>query len=252
MITRAMRKHAEYYYVRPTDVDRETLVLRDDEVIHLVKVCRKKIGDSFYAVDGEGGCYECELLGVGDGTATAGVKTKRRNSGEPSLQLAIAMALPKGNGFEVVIEKGTEIGVSRFVPLYTERTVARASFREQRWRNIALAAMKQCGRSVLPEITEPRQLEQALRSAREMTLRLIAHERRQEGRLMRDLVVSSRKARITSAMVVIGPEAGFSKEEIALARFFQFEPIYLGSRRLRSETAAIAAASLLIGFFDEG
>ena len=81
MISRSMRKHAEYYYVRPHDVDGETLVLRDDEVTHLVKVCRKQIGDSFYAVDGEGGCYQCKLMNVGDGRATAAIEaTQPRRS----------------------------------------------------------------------------------------------------------------------------------------------------------------------------
>ncbi len=142
------------------------------------------------------------------------------------------------------MEKGTELGVTAFVPLLTERTISRHG-RTDRWTKIALAAMKQSGRCVLPQILPPRPFAEFVADAPVTALRLLAHEEA-GGDPFRGFPPTEPRAERREVFACIGPEGGFTSDEAGLAASAGFQTVSLGSRRLRTETAAIFLAGLLL------
>ena len=241
--------HIDYYYVHPDQVMSDRLLITDDELHHMTRVCRKQIGDSFCAVDGLGNMYTCELQNIDAHGAEAKILKKQERFGEPDIDLTIVQAPPKGNRFDVVIEKGTEIGVTRFLPVRTTRSLAVSASKTERWRRISRAAMKQCGRSVWPSVYDEMDFRDALAETHSSDLKIIAHESEHNNLLIEYLRGQEFQKPNLSAVVFIGPAGGFTEEEIKTAKKNGCESVSLGPRRLRSETAAIVAAALCISHF---
>ena len=241
--------HIDYYYVQPDQVAKDRLFITDDELHHMTRVRRKQIGDSFCAVDGLGTMYTCQLRKIETHSAEASILAKQKRFGEPDIELTIAQALPKGNRFDIVIEKGTEIGVTHFRLVRTTRSIAVSKSKIERWRRISRAAMKQCGRSVWPAVYDELEFNDALVENNTDDLKIIAHEGEHNNLLIDYLRAQEFQKTNLSAVVFIGPEGGFTEEEIETAKRNGCETVSLGPRRLRSETAAIVAAALCISHF---
>jgi 16S rRNA (uracil1498-N3)-methyltransferase len=146
--------------------------------------------------------------------------------------------------FDVLVEKATELGVRTIIPMICARTVPRSE-KHNRLEKIALSAMKQCGRSWLPRIQPLTAFESMLDRAGGYALRLIPHEKTEQSQFIGSVLQHHPDA--LSALIVIGPEGGFSEEEMRLANEKGLVPISLGPRRLRAETAAISALSWVVG-----
>lgn len=201
------------------------------ELRHL-QTLRLGPGDRLCVLDGDGGEHEAILEQVGARTATARIVASRRPVRESPLALTLAPALLKGAHTDLVVEKATELGVTRIAPVLTRHAVARASHVE-RWRRIAIAAAKQSGRTTVPTIDDAVPLP-ALLDAPFDGVRVLPWEAEQTSRLA-DL-----PAHAAAALVLVGPEGGFATDEVALARARGFVVVSLGPRILRAETAAIA------------
>ncbi|MBN1352930.1 16S rRNA (uracil(1498)-N(3))-methyltransferase [candidate division KSB1 bacterium] len=247
--------HEELFFVKPEDVDSQTLIISGDEFKHLVHVLRKKVGDSATATDGQGNSFLFQIFKIDASFAQGTIVKKRRRQGEPYFQLTLAQALLKGRHFDLVIEKCTEIGITRFVPMLTARSIGDENQKKnQRWQRIALAAMKQCARSVLPEITAVQGFESILEQHSHLPVKLVAdngadarplaqilsnHQPRHENTYSRD------------GVLLIGPEGGFSPEEIELAQQHGYELLSMGPRRLRAETAGVVGSALVLAAMGE-
>ncbi len=238
----------ELFYVSPEDVFDDILRLQRQEVHHLVNVHRKKKGDFFIAVDGKGTGYDCEIESFDKNTLTAKILKKQRFYGEPLFKLTLALGIPKKSRFEWVIEKATEIGVMSIIPLLTNRTAWKEqSLKPQRCQRIALAAMKQSCRSFLPEIRPAMRFDSLCENSTDFDIKFLAHEKETSKNLHEIFRFEENLSqRIKSGIVCIGPEGGFTSEEIELANSSGFFTIGLGPRRLRTETAALAVASLIL------
>ena len=216
----------------------------------LATVLRLKRGERLVLADGAGRDYEVELTAVSPRAATAAVVAERPSPPEPSLELVLYQSLIRPQRFELVLEKGTELGVSRFVPLLSGRARVRTpgpageggSQRMQRWRRIVTEAAEQSGRGRVPAIDPPSLFEDAVRSA--PGLRLLPWEGERSQGLRSYL--RSLGDRPLAASLFIGPEGGFAEDEVRLAREAGCVPISLGPRILRSETAGIVAAALVM------
>ncbi|NLP09376.1 16S rRNA (uracil(1498)-N(3))-methyltransferase, partial [bacterium] len=195
--------HYEQFYVQPQDVTSTGFTIRGQEFQHAVRVCRKRVGEWLVAVDGYGHRYQGPITAIESDRLQVSLKQLDSGFAEPQLSLTLAVALLKGNHFERVVEQGTEVGVSCFHPLITERTQVEPSLhRWQRWQEKARSAMKQCGRSVCPVIHQPMELAAFLQTL--------------SGRLcmIADAAAENpRDLRLDSAPVVvmIGPEGGFTE-----------------------------------------
>jgi 16S rRNA (uracil1498-N3)-methyltransferase len=214
--------------------------LTSDEARHLREVLRLKAGDDVQVFDGAGREFRAVVSQARRDFAELELRDEIGPvRPESPLQLTLAVALLKGEKFDLVVQKATELGVNRFIPLVTRyadiklRDETDAEKRVARWQRIALEAAKQCGRAVVPEITLP----VSFASVLEEDSCLLFSERDGEA-LNTDL----RTNRVTA---VVGSEGGWSDEELNEARAAQVPIVTLGGRVLRAETAAIATAVLL-------
>jgi len=225
------------------------------EFKHLTVVTRKTSGNIVQVLDGQGMVYTVELTAISKNAAHGKIHKRSRFVGEPNFRLTLAQAIPKGSRFDLVIEKGTEIGISAFIPLITSRTIISGNENKlQRWQHLAIAAMKQCGRSLLPPIAAPRTLEQIFTGKEIYDFRLIAHPAGKSLSLAEILLAEKKKfasiAKIKSGIILIGPEGGFSDDEIEQAHSYNYKCFTLGQRRFRSETAGIVAAAIAMELID--
>ncbi|MFQ5676863.1 MAG: RsmE family RNA methyltransferase [bacterium] len=238
----------ELFYARPEDIRPDTLSLGRDEIKHLIHVHRKRTGDSFVAIDGLGHAYGCQIESFSKTNLTARILKKTRFYGEPLFKLTLAAAVSRKVRFEWMIEKATEIGVTAFVPLLTARTMmTKQSLQPARCKRITIAAMKQSCRSFLPEIASPRDLQTLCETTSHYSLKLIAHEKETERsfeQVMRPCLTESQNMK--TGVLCIGPEGGFTDQEIEMARSNGFSVFRLGPRRLRSETAAVLISGLIL------
>jgi 16S rRNA (uracil1498-N3)-methyltransferase len=231
----------EYFYVSPNSISRNECIIDGEEFAHLTHVMRRTVGDSVRVVDGLGTAYDAVIEQIARSQALCRIEARMERLHEPPIHLTLGVAILKnGANFDFLVEKGTELGVSAFTPLLTERTISRHARRE-RWQKIARAAMKQSGRSFLPTVAEARSLDEFLRSAPSAAVRLLPHEKVEQPRL-RDALPAGTSA----AVAAIGPEGGFSEREVEQAVSAGFIPVSLGPRRLRAETAALITAGLLL------
>lgn len=233
------------FWVDRSDVADGQLVLRGEEAHHVHKVRRQQVGDVIDAVDGEGHYYRARLAEIGRDRVVADVVERGINTGESALRFVLAPALLKGQRFDFVVEKATELGVAAIWPTLSERGVARAGSdaKVERWQRLARAAVKQCGRSRLPELVAPEAftvvVDKLVQSCDVVFM----------GALGDDGMASVNAAGqegVSSAALLVGPEGGFSPGEIAFAQGFGVRTFCWGERVLRADTASIALSGLLL------
>ena len=217
------------------------VTLTADEARHLREVLRLKTGDEVQVFDGTGREFRAVVSQARREFAELEIRDEiEPPKSESPLQLTLAVALLKGEKFDLVVQKGTELGVNRFIPLVTRyadiklRDEADAAKRVTRWQRIALEAAKQCGRSVVPEVEKPMSFEALIREDN----RYLMFSERDGHALNTD-------ARMDFVTALVGSEGGWSDEELDQARTANVPIVTLGGRVLRAETAAIAAAVLL-------
>ena len=246
------------FYAPPSAfaLDEKSVTLSAEETRHLRDVLRLHSGDEISVFDGAGREFHCAIETVTRDSTNLVVITKVEPARpESPLHLTLAIALLKGEKFDLVIQKATELGVKCIVPLTTERADVRlrdsddAKKRVARWQRIALEAAKQTGRACVPEVTAPLTFNSLLmmwavgeKKAPTNTARLMFSER--EGGSLSE-VTSSIAEQPGKIVALVGPEGGWTDEEIELAREGGWEIVTLGGRTLRAETAAIAVVALL-------
>lgn len=231
----------------PAEGDGESIVLTGSEAHHVAAVLRMNRGETIRAIDGRGTAHVCEIKETGSKRVLCSIISSSRNSGEPTLDLTLAIGVSAGLKFDLVVEKGTEVGVGRFVPLVTSKgKIKRVDLeswrkRETRWRRIAEAAAKQSGRSVVPTVESPQAVE-AFVGTCPPDEGLMFHPGGTPCRLENRLETLPQN----NLTLLVGPESGFSPEEVALAEARAIPVISLGDRVLRTETAGIVLSALAI------
>lgn len=221
------------------DLSREEIEIDDSRVIHqLSRVLRAQIGDTIFLSTGKSlQEARAEILEIGKKSIKVKVISVYPKEVEPDIELTIFSSLIKKDRFEWLLEKATELGVRKIVPLLTERTV-KLNFKRERWEKIILEATEQSGRVLLPELSDSLSLPQAFKEAEENDLNLFFHASGEK--------FNKAKKEVKKAGIFIGPEGGWNRKEVELARAQGLEPASLGKTVLRSETAGIVASGLLL------
>jgi 16S rRNA (uracil1498-N3)-methyltransferase len=219
------------------------VALRGSAASHVTRVLRLRPGDALTLFNGRGGEYPGSIDKSHAGEVTVAVGEERTVERESPVALTLAQGVSRGERMDLVVQKATELGVSCIVPLLTERSVVRldvqqAARKVAHWRGIAIAACEQSGRNRVPEVATPLALREFVRDAARAGARLLLSPAAQ-------LRLDDVPPPVTQATVLIGPEGGLSESEEQLARAAGFTPVRLGPRVLRTETAAIAALTLL-------
>jgi len=233
------------FFVPPDAIVQEQVHFPRGAAHQIARVLRLRSGDRVAVLDGRGTLYHVVLEHVGRDEALGRVVGQEVATGEPNIAVTLYAALIKGERFEWILQKSTELGVSRFVPMVTERTVIRdlpSSYRQERWVRIVQEAAEQCGRARVPEVTAPVSFVAACTQAAATDVSLIAWEGEHQCSLAD--VWGDRRPRTLALMV--GPEGGFAADEAERARAWGIVPFSLGPRVLRAETAAIVAVTLAL------
>jgi len=235
-------------FIPPEEI-RGRIGLKPRDVRYLVRVLRLEEGDEVVVFDGRGQRYRCRLLEEG-GSWSLEVSEELPPEPEPPLRVVLGQGLLKGEKMKWVIQKSTELGVWRIVPLITTRSIpiyeeGEVGLKVMRWRRIAEEASKQSNRASVPHIEGPVVLEEFARQAPGLKVALW------EGAMTPLREVLSRGERPEEMSVVIGPEGGLSESEAVMLEQEGFSLCSLGPRVLRSETATLAALALLQHLFGD-
>ncbi|MCL5019201.1 MAG: 16S rRNA (uracil(1498)-N(3))-methyltransferase [Patescibacteria group bacterium] len=240
----------ELFYVAPNNVREGLFTIVGDEFHHARRVLRKRTNDTMLATDGLGMEYMGIIRQVTADRIICEIQKARRRPREPFTAVTLLVGMLKSHRFSIMVEKTTEIGVNRIIPILAEHCEAGESTQKiSHWKAIAKAAMKQSGRSILPEIDAPLSFREAIEHVFKFPLKLIAHPC-QASKQMNTILAEEAKKNLSlpvqNAVIAIGPEGGFSQNEADMAIANQFLCVSLGSRRLRSETAACVALTSLL------
>jgi 16S rRNA (uracil1498-N3)-methyltransferase len=227
------------FYLDTPPVDGRTLTLRGDEHHHLARVMRIREGEQLLAADGMGTMYRAVIERIDKGETLCSILEVLPGCKEPARSLTLLQAVLKNPAkMDWIVEKAVELGVRRIVPVRSARTLPSAD-KSARWRAISLAAMKQCGRCLWPAVDAITDFTRALDELDPACTVLMCHEETDSaGTIERALAALSPE---TPVAILIGPEGGFDAAEGALCEARGGVRVSLGMRRLRSETAAVAA-----------
>jgi len=208
------------------------------DVNYITNVLRLKKGSFVSVYDGRGKAYLARIDRIDKDKITCAVIEELSAAPEPLIRITLVQGLPKGDKMETIIQKCTELGVSEIVPLDCERSIIKtiqekAASKSRRWQRVALEASRQCRRSVVPKISEPMRLREVLKNLPEDALSLLFWEEEDKCSL-KDCLRASIPAAI---FLFIGPEGGFTADEVEMAKEFGVIPVSLGQRIMRTETA---------------
>lgn len=229
-----------YRFFVPADaLGGERIAINGEALHHLRTVLRLTAGSEILLLDGAGNFCRARLQTIGRDSAVA-APLARWTATEAPCPLRLLQALPKGDKFEMVLQKGTELGITVFQPVLSGRAIPRPETgRAARWERIVREAARQSRRPCLPRLAPLLPLEQALAAVNE-PLRLVLWE--QGSRPLREVLPAQPPAGVA---LLVGPEGGFAEEEVAQVETAGFVPVHLGPRILRTETAGLAAAAIL-------
>ena len=230
-----------YFYQKEINITTANLVLNEETSKHCVQVLRMKVGEQLQLTNGIGDLYTAEIIEANKKNTI--VKILEIVNFKPQTKnVSIAISLLKNSSrFEWFLEKATEIGVTQIIPIISNRT-ERQSFKFERLNSILVAAMLQSQQAFLPILSEPIHYKDLFKNQHinQLATKLIAHCSNGNKAFIKDL------KEIHNSIILIGPEGDFTPEEIDMAFANNYQPITLGETRLRTETAGVVAACLLI------
>jgi len=211
------------------------------DVHYLKDVLRIKPGDEIEILDGSGTIYSAKINNIQKDKIKLDIIRSSKSETEPKVEITLAQSLPKAKKMDFIIQKCTELDVSEIIPVITERSISKGE-KTARWQKIAIEAAEQSGRASIPKVASLIDFKSLLKKAKEFDLALIPWEMEKTNRLKTILQKSS----FRNIIMLIGPEGGFSSQEIAEAKTAGFIPISLGKRILRAETAGMAMLSMMM------
>jgi 16S rRNA (uracil1498-N3)-methyltransferase len=241
------------FFIKQENIYRDGITIEGEDVQHIARVLRLKEGDKIVLCDQRGTDYNVAIQDISKHTIKTSIIDKVTSKGEPSLEVVLYQGIPKSTKMDLIIQKCTEMGITRIVPVFTARTVVRLESEKDeakkvaRWTKIAEEAAKQSARGIVPLIEMPMNLEHALKDSKELDIVLIPYEWEREMSVKAALQGKAPK----SAGFFIGPEGGFDTFEIELAKQSNIIPVTLGHRIMRTETAGLAMLTCMMYEYDQ-
>ncbi len=232
------------FFVRPEDIADGRVTISGDDAKHIAKSLRMRAGEELTVCDAHSREYLCEIETVLNGEVSARIISESAVLSEPPYRAYLYQSLPKGDKMEYIVQKAVEIGVYRIIPLVSERSISRpdqasCAKKVERWNRIALEAAKQCGRGIIPTVSEVVTYKEAVRQMSELlseegSVSFLCYE----GSGTEKLGAVAGDGSYKDIAFLIGPEGGISHEETELARQNGIKLAGLGKRILRCETAS--------------
>lgn len=232
------------------NVDDKSVIITGPDVNHIKNVLRMKVGEEIAVSNGQDGKeYRCGIVSFEEEQVRCELRFIKEDGVELPVRVYLFQGLPKADKMELIIQKAVELGVYRIIPVATRRCVVKldekkAKSKIARWQGIAEAAAKQSKRGMIPQVTDVCSFAQAVKMASEMDVRLIPYELAEGMERTREIIGSLQPGQ--DIAVFIGPEGGFEESEIQLALEHSIEPVTLGKRILRTETAGFTVLSWIV------
>jgi 16S rRNA (uracil1498-N3)-methyltransferase len=237
------------FFVSEQAIQDGYISLTDDNFRHIKTVLRLHLQDKILINDGQGNDYKCIIEKIGDHEMIARIEEIQRAKVEPTTQTYLFQALIKGEKMDWVIQKAVEIGITAIIPIETNRCVVKlekgkkAEAKRERWQKIAESAAKQSGRAIIPTVHVPTSFKEAILYAKEnIESAFIPYEKEKSMSLKQFL----QKPKANKYGIFIGPEGGFTEDEIFYAEREGISSVTLGKRILRSETAGLVTLSIMM------
>lgn len=220
----------------------QSITLDEKTSHHICNVLRMKAGQMMVVFNGDGHDYIGKIEAIEKKRVIFKMEETQKVVNESPLCIHLGQAISKGERMDLVIQKAVELGVTDITPLITERCnikldQERRQKRLEHWKRVAISASEQCGRAVIPVVNNPKSLTAFLKEHGQ-GLKLVCHFRNAKA-------LSQLKDRDTNITLVVGPEGGFSDKELSECQLFSYQPVTLGPRVLRTETAPITAISVM-------
>lgn len=246
------------FFVKASQInisDRRVVILGSD-VNHIKNVLRMRTGEEISVSNGiDGREYRCGVLSLEEDRVVCELRFVKEDKVELPSRIYLFQGLPKADKMELIVQKAVELGVYQIIPVAAKRCVVKLDEKKSaskivRWQGIAEAAAKQSRRAIIPEVSQPLPFKQAVERAAAMDVRLIPYELAKDMPRTRSLMESLVPGQ--DVAVFIGPEGGFDESEITLALGRGIEPITLGKRILRTETAGMTVLSWIMYMLEGG
>ena len=242
------------FFVEDSQINRETktVMITGADVNHVKNVLRMRVGEELNVSNGvDGKEYRCAIRAfheAGEPAVECELRFIKEDGVELPAKIYLFQGLPKADKLELIIQKAVELGVYQVIPVETKRSIVKldekkAKAKTARWQQISEAAAKQSKRGIIPEVKEPVSFQKALEMAKGMDLKLIPYELAEGMEKTKGLIGSAKPGQ--EIAIFIGPEGGFDEAEVEAARMMGIEPITLGRRILRTETAPLAILAWL-------
>ena len=237
-----------HFFTGPENILKDRVIIEGSDVNHIKNVLRMKPGDQLIVNDGEGAQLLCEIAETGDSTVVCTILSREAAGSEPCVRFYLFQGLPKSDKLEHVIQKSVELGVYEIIPTKTARSIVKYDEKKQksrieRWQKIAEGAAKQSGRGIIPKVCGIMTFKEALSCAGQLDMVLIPYENFKDMSSTRETI--SRIKPGSSVGIFVGPEGGFETSEVDQAVEAGAQPISLGPRILRTETAPLMLLSVL-------
>ena len=245
-------------YFFPSSHFQDKLIrITGDDVHHITRVMRYNIGDKIICNSEYGKAALCQISQVTSDEIQATIETWLDENAELPINVTIAQGIPKGDKFDLVLQKGTELGAYAFIPFQAKRSIAiwdqkKAEKKQKRFEKIIKEASEQSHRNIVPHMKKPMSIEMLIEESKNYHVKLFAYE--EEARVSNPNTFGNIVNRFEpgqNILVCIGPEGGFSEKEVNILKENDFLPVRLGPRILRTETAALYALASISYHFEE-
>lgn len=238
------------FFVEPSQIQDKRIVIMGSDVNHIKNVLRMKIGEEIAVSNGiDGKEYRCGIEAFAEDEIVCGLRFIKEDGVELPSKIYLFQGLPKADKMELIVQKAVELGTFEVVPVSTKRCVVKldekkAANKVNRWQGIAEAAAKQSKRAVIPQVHSVLSMKEAIAYAQDMEVKLIPYELAEDMRHTRQMIEAVQPGQRIA--IFIGPEGGFEESEIQMALEAGIEPVTLGRRILRTETAGFTVISWLM------
>ncbi len=238
------------FFVEPHQICDKTVTILGSDVNHIKNVLRMKVGEELAVSNGvDGREYRCAIASLEEESVICELRFVKEDGVELSSQVYLFQGLPKADKMELIIQKAVELGVHAVVPVAAKRCVVKlddkkAKSKIARWQSIAEAAAKQSKRRIVPEVTEVMSFKEALAFVKDFDVKIIPYELAENMSKTKEIIEGLRPGQ--KIAVFIGPEGGFEEAEVQSAMGMGVEPVTLGKRILRTETAGFTVMSWIM------
>lgn len=238
------------FFVEPHQISDKTVRIEGQDVNHIKNVLRMKIGEELSVSNGvDGKEYRCGIVAMDEECITCELRFVKEDGVELPSEVYLFQGLPKADKMELIIQKAVELGVHAVVPVATKRCVVKlddkkAKQKIARWQGIAEAAAKQSKRRIVPEVKDVMNFKEALNFVKEFEVKLIPYELAEDMSKTKEIIGNLQPGQ--KIAIFIGPEGGFEEAEVEAAIHTGVEPITLGKRILRTETAGFTVLSWIM------